>query len=270
MLGYKMSAAVLLKSLFNFRKLELRRIRKSPRFTNLYTNLLGHRLEILDGLSFFFSYKEIFEQELYAFRADTDVPVIIDAGANIGLSLIYAKQLYPKSHIKAFEADPRVFVTLKRNVENFALENVQLFNQAVWKEEIKLTFSSTGSDDGHIVKDFEQSSSLPHTFQVDAIRLRDFLLEPVDFLKIDIEGAETVVLKDCSEALKNVKNIFVEYHSFLSEINQSVDEILGLLKASGFRLQIYSPFTNPKPLLQPPSHSQMDIQLNIFGYRVDL
>ena len=63
----------------------------------------------------------------------------------------------------------------------------------------------------------------------------------VDFLKLDIEGAETTVIKDCADYLGNVDNIFVEYHSFLSE-KQTLDELLNILKKTNFRVQIQTQF----------------------------
>ena len=36
---------------------------------------------------------------------------------------------------------------------------------------------------------------------------KDFLCQKIDFLKIDIEGPEYDILKDCGDSLKNVENI---------------------------------------------------------------
>lgn len=87
---------------------ELNRIKNAPRYTHLSTNLLGSTLTVIDGLSFYYSYKEIFEQQIYRFLTSRSSPVIIDGGSNIGLSIIFLKQLYPNCKITAFEADPQV------------------------------------------------------------------------------------------------------------------------------------------------------------------
>ena len=65
---------------------------------------------------------------------------------------------------------------------------------------------------------------------VRCVRLNDLLNEEIDFLKIDIEGAELPVLKDCSDNLKNVKNLFVEYHGKYDEMFK-LNEILEILVA---------------------------------------
>jgi hypothetical protein len=63
--------------------------------------------------------------------------------------------------------------------------------------------------------------------------LRDLLDSPVDFLKIDIEGAEYAVLKDCRDRLQNVRNLFVEYHAAPDE-PQRLNEMLSWFSEAGF------------------------------------
>ena len=99
-----------------------------------------------------------------------------------------------------------------------------------------------------------------------ARRLRDLLDREVDMLKLDIEGAETEVLRDCAAELHCVKNLFVEYHSYLNQ-PQTIDEILGILKASGFRVYLESDQQLRQPFLWRPIKLGMDLRLNIFAYR---
>ena len=56
-------------------------------------------------------------------------------------------------------------------------------------------------------------------------------------MKIDIEGAELPVLRDCSDNLKNVKNLFVEYHGKYNEIFK-LNEILEILLQNNFKYYI--------------------------------
>jgi FkbM family methyltransferase len=44
------------------------------------------------------------------------MPVIIDCGGNIGLSVLYFKYLFPNSVITVFEPSPPVFEILKENI----------------------------------------------------------------------------------------------------------------------------------------------------------
>jgi FkbM family methyltransferase len=246
-------------------KQELERIKKLPRYIHTSTNkILDGELKIVDGMSFFYSYKEIFEQEIYNFPASQTPPVIIDGGSNIGLSIIYLKKLYPQSKILSFEADPNVFAILQSNILSFGLNDVSLYNKALWNEETYLEFAVEGADGGRLATDIDKNK--PEKIKVPTVRLRDYLSQPIDFLKLDIEGAETDVIIDCAEYLFNVENLFIEYHSFANQ-EQRLDELLNILRKSGFRIQIKTQYAASKPFLNCSLQLGMDLQLNLFGYR---
>jgi hypothetical protein len=69
---------------------------------------------------------------------------------------------------------------------------------------------------------------------VRTVRLRDYLDQPIEFLKLDIEGAEVPVLLDCSDRLEQVEHLFVEYHSFIG-LPQPLDCLISILRSAGFR-----------------------------------
>ena len=103
--------------------------------------------------------------------------------------------------------------------------------------------------------------------EVETIRLRDYLIRKVDFLKIDIEGAENEVIEDIKDLLHHVERIFVEFHSFNNK-EQMLPEILAILKNAGFRLHISSPgLVSKNPFVKLNSYANMDNQLNIYGFR---
>ncbi|HEX6283939.1 MAG TPA: FkbM family methyltransferase, partial [Pyrinomonadaceae bacterium] len=205
--------------------------------------------------------RQIFDEKIYGFTANTDRPYILDCGANIGLSVIYFKQLYPRSIIVAFEADKAIFETLRRNVESFGYENVEILNRAVWNSETELNFTSDGGDGGRLSTAGDKPSQIVKT-----IRLREYLDRKIDFLKLDIEGAETAVLEDCADRLNNVECLFVEYHSFLGQ-PQSLHILTGVLAQAGFRLHIQAPMPAPQPFIKCEPIMGMDLQLNIFAFR---
>ena len=241
----------------------LRAVAKVPPRRRFSVPFLGSQLEVVDSRSFTPMYAEIFGREIYKFRTSVTDPVIIDAGANIGLGLIYLKRLYPAARVVAFEADPQIFEVLRLNVERFGLTDVTLHNKAVAGHDGRVRFVSEGTDSGRIAPD----SKGEQTCDVEATRLRHFLQHDVHLLKMDIEGAETEVLLDCRDLLVNVENLFVEYHSFAGR-EQNLPELLALLKAAGFRLYIYSVADAwPTPLFERPGGWAMDLQLNIFGFR---
>ena len=221
---------------------------------------LSYSFTVPDLPSFVWQFKELFVDELYKFQTDSEELIIYDCGANIGMSCLYFKKLYPKAKIKAFEADPKIAKVLKNNLEkNSVLDGIEIINSAVWIDEDGIEFSSEGADGGSIYGN-------DNTIKVSSIRLKDFLEkeEKIDMLKIDIEGAEYEVLKDCKDNLSNVENLFVEYHSW-NNSNQKLSEILEIFEKNGFRYYIESLTKRKNPFINKGEKENMDLQLNIFG-----
>jgi len=234
-----------------------------PRYKMAKTNLQGKPIYFIDSASFVFMYDEIFKKEIYKFTPSSLKPRIIDCGANIGLSVIYFKKNFPGCRITAFEPDELAYSVLERNVENFCFKNVELVKKAVWVSDEYLEFMSEGADGGRVV---ETSSESFEKYKVKAERLRNHLEEPVDFLKIDIEGAETEVVQDCKDLLHNVGNLFIEYHSFVNR-PQTIHTLTAILFEAGFRVHIHPPVMSPHPFLERIAYMGMDMQLNIFAFR---
>ncbi len=213
--------------------------------------------------SFEDTYHEIFEQEIYHFIADNNNPYIIDCGANMGLSVLYFSKKYPNANIIAFEPEEAIYNVLRKNVSNYTLSNVRLEKKAVWDEKTTLQFFTDNGMGGSVTNAFENQK--PAT--VETTILRDYLTQKVDFLKIDIEGAEYRVLKHCADRLHLVENLFVEYHSFINE-EQHLDDILQLLKANGFRYHIKESFSRRRPFAESTlACENMEMAVNIFAYK---
>src|SRR5450432_2104773 len=146
--------------------------------------LFGKKLYFVSPTELMHGLKEIFIEEVYKQHLSAN-PYIIDCGANIGLSVIYLKQKFPDATIIAFEPDEENFNLLQTNIKSFNYESVQARKEAVWIENTTLQFSSEGSMSSRIHTEVSDN-----TVPVKAIRLKDYMDKPVDFLKIDIEGAE--------------------------------------------------------------------------------
>ncbi len=245
-------------------KAELSRIAELPRNkADITTSLLPHPVTFPDAASFLFIYDEIFIKQIYEFRADTVNPYIIDAGANIGMSVIYFKQLYPHAEIVAFEPDKTIAKYLHQNIASFGLTDVTVIEKALWNEETTLRFFSEGADGGRVAVANDQHNII----EIPTTRLHDYINRPVDLLKIDIEGAELTVLEDCKDLLHYVKHLFVEYHSFAGQ-PQQLARLMQLLEEAGFRLYISAPgIVSEKPFTEPVVYAGMDGQLNIHAVR---
>src|SRR2546427_102385 len=123
---------------YRHQQAELARLRSLPRYKTTTTSLIGIPLEIVDAPSFLAMHQEIYEQQAYRFRAKMEEPFIVDGGANIGLTILYFKELYPRSEIIGFEPDEKIFPVLERNIQRSGYGNIKLLRQALWTAQTTL------------------------------------------------------------------------------------------------------------------------------------
>ena len=208
------------------------------------------------------TYREIFEKEIYKFQTSEEKPVVIDCGSNIGLSILYYKKLYPNATIVAFEPDENNFKLLQKNILSGNYSDVHLNQAAIWITNDEISFAANESEASHI-------SETGNSIKVKALRLRDLLAnyERVEFLKIDIEGAEWQVVRDCSNQLAKVQNFFLEYHGKVDE-SIRLNELLSIVINNGFKIYIRNAADNLRhPFIEKNTGSIYDVQLNIFCYK---
>lgn len=248
-------------------ELELGRLQLYPSYTTGISSVIFNKpFKFHDGPSFVHTYRELFQSNIYQFQATDDRKIILDCGANMGLSVLYFAINYPEHRIIAFEPDPSIFKILQENVETFGLDNVTLHERAVWDKEETLTFFTDRGMGGRV----ENAYAHQQPQLVKTVRLKDFLTSEVDFLKIDIEGAEGVVLADCKDKLSFAKHIFFEYHNDIRK-PQTLHELLALVKDQGFHYYIKESFTREKPFTDSRVVCEVfDMAINVFCYKNQL
>jgi FkbM family methyltransferase len=238
-----------------------RQLERSPRRKAQTITFRGKPLTVCDAASFLSAHQDIFVRRSYLFPTSQKTGLIIDAGANVGLASLWFSANYPGFRVIAIEADPTIFGLLEQNLQLQQANNVSAKNCAVWDtDHAMLSFSSDGADSGHVLEGVPGS--------VQSLRLRRLIeAEPVEMLKLDIEGAEVRVLNDCRGALESVKNLFVEYHSSVAE-PQQLSVLLNVLEESGFRYYLENPGPNSvHPLMSWPFDSGHDLRINIWASR---
>jgi FkbM family methyltransferase len=236
------------------------------RYKKTKIKYLGLYFDVADVRSFLYQLEEIFVQESYKFITKTNSPNIIDCGANVGSSIAFYKKQWPQAQVLAFEADPAIAAICQQNIQNNNWQNVQLQAKAVWLHNQGLEMVLEGADAGSLYGQSAQKTLVP------TVRLKSVLeLHPtVDFLKIDIEGAEVDVIIDAEPALANVQHIFIEYHSFVGK-EQDLHKILEVLSRQNFRYFVRDAQDRRSPLANKTykNNNWMDLQLNIHGYKND-
>ena len=233
---------------------------KIPRHTSGSILLHGHPFYYSDPLSFYWSWDEILTREIYRFPHATGDVRILDGGANLGLASLYFLTTYPKAFITAIEPDPDCFALLQRNLAWASASSVLFKNCALAGQRGRRKFFSQTGDAGRL--DIPLVPALAGV-DVDCLPLDDFLSEPIDFVKLDLEGAETEVLTS-SRRLHQIHYLFIEHHSFLGRF-QDLDQALRSLSDSGFRYWIQSQFLPKRPYEKLETNEGMDLQVNIFA-----
>jgi FkbM family methyltransferase len=204
------------------------------------TTILGMPVTFFDYYWLVEMFEEIFLRNHYYFESETAEPVILDVGSNIGLAILFFKKLFPGSTVIGFEPDPEAFDVLTKNVRENRLDRVHALNQAV----------DDGSDSVYLYGDrttpgspqmSTRSERIAGTARaVAATRLSDHVDERVDFLKLDVEGAEQVVIQELEEAgkLERVRRMAIEYHHHLDPDEDALSRMLATLEQRGFGYQL--------------------------------
>ena len=238
----------------NTAALELERVSNLERLKNGKTHLISPGFEFIDSESFVNQYIEIFQNKILDFQSDQKSPNILDCGSNIGVSLSYFKKIFPDCKIVGFEPDPKIYNVLKKNVSLLGTSNIELINAAIWHEDALLQFESNGSDGGLLTD--------KGNLKVNAVSLIPYLKSKVDFLKIDIEGAEHAILPKLNKHLKNVRNLFLELHVNRDSAIE-VEKTFKLLRENGFRYKFDSVHKNNFHSFE--TEFKFDTQINIFA-----
>lgn len=228
----------------------------------------------IDGVTFtyehrhslFHTYDEIFVREIYRFQTANPQPLVIDCGANIGLSILYFKKIFPAAPIIGFEPDPHNFELLQRNLrQNPSLNtDITLIKKALWINNNGITFQAEGTEGSKI-----DEGSASGSTRVETQDLREFLagFDSIDFLKVDIEGAENKVIPAAKDQLHKVKNLFLEYHGKTHELPQ-LNSLLEIVKELGFSVYMSTAEDSiGQPFVQKHSTKNFDVQLNIFCFK---
>lgn len=129
---------------------------------------------------------------------------VVDIGAHVGyFTRLYADLVGPAGAVFAFEADPKNFALLERNVRGRA--NVRLFKDAIADREGTLDFFETDNNTG--CHSLIATATRPHKLSVPATTLDRLFangtIPKIDVIKMDIEGAEPQALRGMTQAIRS-------------------------------------------------------------------
>ena len=161
--------------------------------------------------------------------------IVVDVGAQVGrYSIIASKLVQNEGKVIAIEPEPLNFELLEANRQLHKAENIIPINCALTDTEgyIKLWLGKTPGwhslvtdSKANLTGDFVNV----HCMTLDSL-LRELGIQQIDWLKIDVEGAELMVLRGGLFALKNSKNLKI-----IIEVTRNSSATLGFLKMVGYR-----------------------------------
>lgn len=233
-------------------------LRSLPAHSTGSLYLRNWKVNYLDPIALALMWELQFIRKYNDFFSLTPNPRIIDCGANIGVSVLRYKELFPNCTVTAFEPDPDIYDVLCRNIRENRLQDVEAIKAAIWtnSNEIEFeAFSNGDSQSGRIVRNRGETIASGNRIFINTVWLGDYLRSRVDFLKVDIEGAELEVLESCEDLLVNVDQIMVEVHYRVSQ-PETLIKIIALMHRAGFKIAIYQLFQIPSTSI--PFHSKPD------------
>ena len=200
-----------------FQKIQSTNFYQFVRHYRLFEFLLIKPIEKLKILT-----REIDDNTLLKIIA-SEKPLIIEIGADQGQDTVKLASLFPDSTIYSFEPDPRNIPLVDSAIKNF--KNVTLITKAVSNTNTKAIFHLSTADEGgegssslrepYLATKVHKKIRFEETHEVECVSLDYFCnfnkISKIDFIWMDVQGAEDLVFEGAKEILQKTKYIYTEY-----------------------------------------------------------
>ncbi|MBK8034016.1 MAG: FkbM family methyltransferase [Chloroflexi bacterium] len=205
------------------------------------------RSTYLGGLIYWHGYQSRNELLLLNRLLSPDM-TFVDIGANMGEFTLFAAKRLTNGQVIAFEPQPSLYQLLQENIALNHFQQVRTYNLALADQPGTLTmYTSTdavahaGVNEG--LASLFQSTERAEVVGEVAVELLDTLLEHeprIDFIKLDVEGAEPLVLRGAKKLLaKHKPQILMELNrEALTAGGSSPEFVLGELRELGYRFEL--------------------------------
>lgn len=173
-----------------------------------------------------------------------ETDIVVDAGAYVGAFTLFIADKV--KHVILFEPEHENYKKIIRNLYLNKIKNVTVIQKGLWENQGFLKFLINGASSR-----IEQTKVNPHEpnksnnyTMIEVIDLDTELrargIKQVDFIKMDIEGAELRALKGMNEILKKpIKLAIASYHLLNGE--QTCNKVEEFLKERGFNVKTEFP-----------------------------
>lgn len=203
--------------------------------------------------------------------------VVFDCGAYCGISSYYFSKLVGETgKVYAFEPDKLNYEMLLKNIELHNLKNVIPINKGIWSKSDTLIFNTEGGLGSALVNILDRETEVNKN-KIDVVCITDIIKEynipKVDFVKMDIEGAEIEAIKGIKDYLKDhdINFAIASYHILDNE--RTYIKLESIFKEIGYyveTIRLYSSqengslttYASKKPFQKQEIHTEEIEQLN--------
>jgi FkbM family methyltransferase len=187
------------------------------------------------------------EEDILKLFCPKEGDIVVDVGAHIGkYSIIASKMVGSKGKVIAIEAHPDNCDILKQNITLNKLSNVIVLNCAAHSTETLVKLYEPGQEDGFTIYNTimtdRPSLNTQRYIEVKANTLDSLLLEKgikqVNWIKIDVEGAEFEVLRGATTILSSSIDIslLIEIHNVGANNKTFYEPIIELLESKNYKM----------------------------------
>ncbi len=189
------------------------RISRRPTTILVRTHGIAHPLRLRLRTTDVSVFEEIILNAEYSIEPANPPRVIVDAGANIGLTSVFFANRFPEALIFAIEPEPSNFEMLQINAAPYP--KIVPVHAALWKESTHLKLTDPGAGSwGFQTEECRAESTI--TNFVRGMTLDELMTahdcDYIDVLKIDVEGAEKEIFETSASWIDRVGAILVELH----------------------------------------------------------
>jgi FkbM family methyltransferase len=195
---------------------------------------------------------------------------VLDIGANLGwFTVQMAKLVGPCGHVASFEPRSDLFHYLSRTVRENKLDNVSLHNCALGDHvgEVELQWPADGINPGGTKLKTTEVISNRMLYQKTVMRVLDKEIgDEIDFIKIDVEGAEKLVFGGGQRILTQSRPIIMSELSpdALRQVSKiGFDEYMALLQSMGYRAHQFAEHGEVGSLLTDWPYSDPAALMNV-------
>jgi FkbM family methyltransferase len=180
---------------------------------------------------------EILDQKLYDVKLKSEYPIILDIGANQGFFTLWMKYNYPDAVIYAYEPFKKSFDIIVKNISDNCFHNISAKNFGILDKDCFIPFyhieGGAGLGDSIVPAGPNDKKEECRFCNIDA----DFdHVDKIDLIKMDIEGSEYTVLKNCN-FWKKANQFIIEFHDGSKDKLGFGDiDFIKLIKNAGFKL----------------------------------